>query len=116
MNQGQILNSGDLELIVTLDEETILEHFGEESFEYLAYEHMLAEQMERQKLRIPRRTENPAVTKGMLKNWIQEFLERNNKLLPKGYHHKNKRQLQGMYRGMLDHYNIRLTDIVPHHI
>ena len=34
----QILRSGDLELIVTLiSEEEILEHFGEESFEHLAY-------------------------------------------------------------------------------
>ena len=46
MDTNQTLRSGDLELIVTgLSKEEILEHFGEESFEHLAYEHMLADRL-----------------------------------------------------------------------
>ncbi len=114
MNLSQILHSGDLELIVTaLSPDEILHHFGEESFEYLAYEHMLAEQMERQRIKIPRRTEYPAATKGMLESWIREFCERNNKPLPRGFSKRNKKQLMGMYQGMLTHYQIKPSYIIP---
>ncbi len=113
--RDEILRSGDLEQIVTLDEETILEHFGEDSFEYLAYQHQLAEQMGSNYLKIPRRTENPSATYGMLKGWIKEFCQQNDKLLPEGFHTKNKKQLMGMYRGMLDYYGIKQSDIVPQH-
>lgn len=109
----QILRSGDLEQIVTLDKETILNHFGEDSFEYLAYQHKLAEQMGSNYLKIPRRTENPSATYGMLRHWITDFCQQNDKSLPKGFHKKNKQQLMGMYRGMLDHYGIKQSDIVP---
>lgn len=112
-NPDKILRSGDLEQIVKLDEETILENFGEDSFEYLAYQHQLAEQMGSNYLKIPRRTENPSATYGMLKSWIREFCQQNDKKLPKGFHNKNKKQLMGMYRGMLDHYGIKPSDIVP---
>ena len=45
-DQDKILHSGDLELIANnLCEENIIEHFGEESFEYLAYEHSEAEKI-----------------------------------------------------------------------
>ena len=37
MNKQQILQSGDLEQIARLSESTILEHFGPESFEHLAW-------------------------------------------------------------------------------
>ena len=109
----QILRSGDLEQIVALDEETILDNFGEDSFEYLAYQHKLAEQMGSNYLKIPRRTENPSATYGMLYSWIRDFCRQNNKPLPKGFYKKNKQQLWGMYRGMLVHYGIKLSDIVP---
>lgn len=112
-NPDKILRSGDLEQIVALDEETILENFGEDSFEYLAYQHKLAEQIGSNYLKIPRRTENPSATYGMLKGWIKEFCQQNDKLLPKGFHKKNKQQLTGLYHGMLDHYGIKPSDIVP---
>ena len=109
----QILRSGDLEQIVALDEETILDNFGEDSFEYLAYQHKLAEQMGSNYLKIPRRTENPSATYGMLDSWIRDFCRQNNKPLPKGFHNRNKQQLMGMYHGMLEHYGIKQSDIVP---
>ncbi len=111
--RDKILRSGDLEQIVTLDEGTILENFGEDSFEYLAYQHKLAEQMGSNYLKIPRRTENPSATYGMLKSWIRDFCQQNDKSLPKGFHKKNKQQLMGMYLGMLVHYGIKQSDIVP---
>ncbi len=121
MNTNQILHSGDLELIVrNLSRDNILEHFGEDSFEYLALEHYEADKIWKKRQRknyiIPRRTEDPSVTYGMLKNWIREFAEKNNLPLPKGFHKRDKEQLRGMYRGMLKYYDIRLTDIVPHYI
>ncbi len=110
----EILNCSDLDCIAgNLSEAEILEHFGEDSFEYLTYQHLQAERMELQRLQIPRRTEDPSVTYQMLKSWIKEFSERNNKPLPKGFHQKNKCQLIGMYHGMLEHYGIKIEDIVP---
>lgn len=111
--RDNILRSGDLEQIVKLDKETILNHFGEDSFEYLAYQHKLAEQISSNYLKIPRRTENPSATYGMLKGWIKDFCQQNDKTLPKGFHTKNKQQLIGMYHGMLDYYGIKQSDIVP---
>lgn len=64
--------------------------------------------------KIPGRTESPAVNVGMLRSWIREFCEWNNIKLSKGFHKKNYSQLIGMYRGMLDHYNINeARDILP---
>lgn len=56
--------------------------------------------------RIPRRTESPAVTKGMAKSWIKDFCEWNNLELPRGFHKRDKKQIIGMYRGMLQTYCI----------
>lgn len=109
MNLDQILNSGDLELIARLDGKTILKHFGEDSFEYLAYEHRLAELLQRQaqrSYRIPRRTENPAETAMGVRSWIGEFHKLNGMDLPTGFSKRNGRQLRGMYYGMLEMYKI----------
>jgi len=120
MNIADIICSGDLELIgSSLDEKTILEHFGRESFEYLAYEHSLAddylsEQKNEKKYIIPTRGEDPSVTKGMLKNWIREFCKVNKLELPEGFHSKTSNQLIGMYTGMLKNYKLKLEEIVPH--
>ncbi|MEK6900056.1 MAG: hypothetical protein AABX05_02945 [Nanoarchaeota archaeon] len=113
MGTEKIINSGDLELIVrSLSPDEILEHFGEDSFEYLAYQHSLADRMQERKLKVPRRSEDPAVNYGMLKDWIKDFHRANGIELPKGFHKRNKRQLLGMYHGMQKHYGIRYSDIV----
>ncbi|MEK6863286.1 MAG: hypothetical protein AABW53_01170 [Nanoarchaeota archaeon] len=117
MKMQQILRSGDLELIVTsLSEEEILEHFGEESFEHLAYEHMLADRLQREKqptrYMIPKYHENPAATRNGLREWITRFHRFNDINLPKKFHQKNKPQLLGMYYGMLGHYQIKESDIL----
>lgn len=66
------------------------------------------------KYKIPGRTESPAVNVGMLKSWIREFCEWNNIKLPKYFRKKSYFQLIGMYRGMLDNYNINESrDILP---
>ena len=112
-DREQILYSGDLELIAaSLPEEEIFEHFGADSFEYLAYEHMLADQMQQRRIRIPRRSENPAVTRDMLRGWLREFHKMNGLELPTGFHKKKVRQLRGMYYGMLDQYHLTVADVV----
>ena len=63
---------------------------------------------------IPRRTEDPSVTYGMLKSWIREFHRANEMKLPTGFQKRDKRQLLGMYYGMLRQYEITPSDIVPH--
>ncbi len=132
LREQKILHSGDLERIVTLAPETIKDHFGEESFEYLALEQKLADEVDRKFNRegnlkresnstrkligdyiIPRRTENPANTFGMLRNWIVEFHNSNGMKLPKGFYRRNKMQLRGMYYGMLKTYSISIDDVVP---
>lgn len=116
MNTQEILFSGNLELIVTLlTEKEILEHFGEESFEHLAYEHMLADRLQRKKQPnkyvIPKYHENPAATRNGVREWITRFHRYNVLELPKRFHEKNKQQLLGMYHGMLNHYRIKTSDI-----
>lgn len=118
-----IFNSGDLELIAnSLAPGVIREYFGEESFEYLALEQRLADEFNRdlnasRKLigayLVPRRTENPANTFGMLRNWIIEFHKSNDMKLPKHFYRRNKRQLRGMYYGMLRTYELTIDDVVP---
>lgn len=62
---------------------------------------------------IPRMTENPAVTYSMLRRWIIDFHKKNDIMpLPKGFYKRNKRQLKGMFYGMLRHYKISLDDII----
>ena len=117
MNIDQILRSGDLELlVVNLSEEEMLEHFGEESFEHLTYEHRLAgrlwEKMQPKKYKIPKYHENPAATRNGVREWITRFHKHNNLKLPKRFHEKSKTQLLGMYYGMLDHYQIKISDLV----
>lgn len=123
LREQHILHSGDLELIAnSLAPSVIREHFGEESFEYLALEQRLADELNRESNAslkligayiVPRRTENPANTFGMLRNWIIEFHKNNGMKLPKGFYRRNKRQLRGMYYGMLNTYGISIDDVVP---
>ncbi|MEK6969623.1 MAG: hypothetical protein AABW48_04300 [Nanoarchaeota archaeon] len=123
LREQHILHSGDLELIAhSLAPSVIREHFGENSFEYLALEQRLADELNRdlnasQKLIgeyiVPRRTENPANTFGMLRNWIIEFHRSNDMKLPKYFYRRNKRQLRGMYYGMLRTYELTIDDVVP---
>ena len=70
------------------------------------------EQPERTQYRIPRATENPAVHRGMLRRWIKNFHEMNGMKLPKGFYERDKRQLRGMYYGMLEEYDISIEDII----
>lgn len=134
-DQYALLRSGDLEAIAqSVDPDTILEHFGEESFEWLAWEHSQAdalleehraqreerylERLEaegekgRYKYHIPKMTENPAVEYGMLQAWIKRFCVANDFPLPTGFWKRDKRQLQGMFYGMLETYKIEMEDIV----
>ena len=113
-----------------VDVDTILEHFGEESTEYLALEQRLADQLSARgreyqslpfpaprerprKYHIPGRTESPTVSKGMLEGWMREFTQKNKVTLPRGFNQRNFGQLLGMYRGMLETYGISEKDIVP---
>ena len=70
------------------------------------------EQPERTQYRIPRATENPAVHRSMLRRWIKNFHEMNGMKLPKGFYERDKRQLRGMYYGMLEEYDISIEDII----
>ena len=63
------------------------------------------------KYRIPGMTEDPIVSYGMLQRWIRDFHELNNMNLPRGFYKKNKRQLIGMFNGMLDNYGITIGQI-----
>lgn len=60
---------------------------------------------------IPGRYEDPCVTYGMVRRWIIDFHEMNSMELPRGFHRRNKRQLVGMFHGMLRTYGIRLEDL-----
>ena len=123
LREQTIFNSGDLELIANnLAPSVICEYFGEESFEYLALEQRLADDLNRDldfsrkfigAYIVPRRTENPANTFGMLRNWIVEFHNSNGMKLPKRFYRRSKTQLRGMYYGMLRTYKITIDDIVP---
>ena len=62
---------------------------------------------------IPKFTENPSVSVCLAKCWIKEFHERNDLSLPKGFCNRNRKQIMGMYHGMLKHYDISLYDIIP---
>src|SRR3989338_10262952 len=101
----QILRSGDLGLIAWLDGETIRDYFGEDSFEYLAHQHLPAERAQQGAYRIPRRTESPAATAMGARSWIRDFHWLNRMPLPKGFHQRDKSRLVGMYYGMLNTYN-----------
>ncbi len=116
--RADVLSSGDLDLISRLSPEDILEHFGEDSFEHLAYEQRQADVVWRKmhplkrQYRIPGMTENPAVNYGMLQRWIADFHRLNSMDLPTGFWRRNKWQLLGMYHGMRQTYNISVEDIV----
>ncbi len=81
-------------------------------------------QHSKRKYRIPGMTENPALNYGMLRRWISDFVNdsENKKIhmektgrelrLPPGFYKRNKKQLIGMFYGMLDHYSITIEDIV----
>ena len=55
---------------------------------------------------VPGLTESPSVARDYLELWIRRFHILNNLDLPKGFSKKNKKQLLGMYHGMLKHYGI----------
>jgi len=61
---------------------------------------------------VPGMTENPCVTSGMARRWIRDFHERNCLELPSGFYRRNKKQLVGMFYGMLETYGISLDEIV----
>ena len=68
-----------------------------------------------QKYKIPGRTEIPNTTKGY-QRWIRDFVKMNeNKgvTLPKDFSKKSKKQLVGMFYGMLKTYGINEEDILP---
>lgn len=66
---------------------------------------------EQKQYRVPQATENPAVHRGMLRRWIQNFHEMNDMPLPRGFYQRDKRQLQGMFEGMRRQYKISIEDI-----
>jgi len=61
---------------------------------------------------VPRRTEDPRNNYGMLKTFLREFHEQNDMPLPSGFHQRDKRQLTGMFNGMLGRY-FTLEQILP---
>lgn len=60
---------------------------------------------------IPGRYEDPRITYGLVRRWIMDFHEMNGMKLPRGFYQRNKRQLVGMFNGMLRTYGIRLEDL-----
>lgn len=72
---------------------------------------MYGSRPEQKQYKIPQATENPAVHRGMLRRWIQNFHEMNGMSLPKGFYQRDKRQLQGMFHGMRKQYKISIEDI-----
>lgn len=106
-----VLCSGDLSRIGALDLETVIETFGEESFEHLAVQQRLADESARRspsqkQYRVPVFSESPLTNRNMLRRWIQQFTEMNGLELPTGFWKKDRKQLVGMYRGMLKTYDI----------
>lgn len=126
--QLQLLRSGDHEAIAEhLPLDIIVQHFGEESPEALAYmrrqvdryrslgstlqEKKVWEAYVRRRIvingyQIPQLTQDQFGHRGVLQRWIADFCEVNGLKLPKGYWEKDKRQLQGMASGMLSAYGI----------
>ncbi len=118
--EQETAHSGNLERIArTLDGDAILEHFGENSFEYLAYEHFLADLIWQNKKTvrgrnyiIPRAPELPTAHHKMLQRWIADFHERNGMELPSGFYDRDKRQLVGMFYGMKKQYKFTDSDVL----
>ena len=79
--------------------------------EAVHYEPIREEQSPR-RYHVPGMTENPCVTSGMARRWIRDFHERNCLELPSGFYRRNKKQLVGMFYGMLETYGISLDEIV----
>ena len=107
----EILRSGDLIRIRDLNLEIVVEHFGTESFEYLAVQQRLADeraalQPPPRRYKVPAFSESPLTNRNMLRRWIRLFAEMNGLDLPSGFYKKDRRQLVGMYRGMIEHYGI----------
>lgn len=135
----RIIHSGDVQRIATtLDEETIREQFGIDSFEYLAYEQRQAELINQQRQgdsvprttekptkgyyqqqrcqRLPGMTENPAKNYGMLRQWLREYYRGFlNEELPQGFYRKNKKELRKMFYDLLRDHGNTVDDIVPRH-
>ena len=121
--QQEVLRSGDPEFIAeyfhTIEEteDTVIEHFGRDSVEHLAYQRRASdlEALLMKKGReyiVPKLTENPAATKGMAKRWIWDFCKANNLSLPKGFHSRTEEQVVGMFHGMRRYYGISLDDTI----
>jgi hypothetical protein len=89
----------------------VSDEFGENSREFELYERYLAdiafESRTTKNYIIPQHEIGPSITKGNLDNWIREFCKENELKLPKGFSRKNKKQLLGMYHGMLETYGIQ---------
>jgi hypothetical protein len=96
--------------------EQVNEEFGEYSEHKELYSLYLSEKfVNEQKSEyyvIPKFTENPARRARLAKKWIKEFHKKNGMDLPKGFYDRNKKQIMGMYHGMLKHYDISLGDIL----
>jgi hypothetical protein len=110
-NLQEILRSGDLARIRALDLEMVVDNFGDESFEYLAVQHRLADEIAARgsspkNYIVPAFSESPLTNRNMLRRWIQQFTELNGLELPTGFWKKNRPQLEGMYRGMLKTYGV----------
>ncbi|MDP3640230.1 MAG: hypothetical protein Q8R53_03445 [Nanoarchaeota archaeon] len=79
--------------------------------EAVQYESVPTEQPPR-RYHVPGMTENPCVTYGMVRRWIMDFHQMNEMKLPSGFYQRNKKQLVGMFYGMLGTYGISLEEIV----
>lgn len=63
---------------------------------------------------IPKTTESPSKTGGLAKAWIIRFHKMNDMPLPQGFHGRKARGYIGMYKGMLETYNINeFRDVLP---
>ncbi|MBU3940695.1 MAG: hypothetical protein KKH88_02080 [Nanoarchaeota archaeon] len=69
-------------------------------------------ELESRNYRLPRLTEDPRNSKGLLSRWIVDFLDMNDLDKPKGLSKRNYVQLLGMYGGMRQTYSINLDDII----
>ena len=68
--------------------------------------------LESENYRIPRLTEDPRNSKGLLYRWIVDFLDMNGLDKPTGLGKKTYDQLSGMYYGMRRDYRITLDQII----
>jgi hypothetical protein len=59
--------------------------------------------------RVPRMTEDPRNSYGLLKMWLIRFHKENEMNLPRGFYKRDKIQLRGMFEGMMSNPRYGIT-------